>query len=289
MTVDKNLFLYNLSIVSIMKNEGPYAKEWIDYHLLAGVEHFYIYDNDSPDNLKEVLQPYINAGIVTYTFFPGEVMQCAAYNDALKKYRFLSRYIAFIDGDEFIFPQDNKNIPEVLEDIFSQFPNGSGLAINWHLYGSNFQEKADYSKGVLERFTRRCEKHYGNPLNNQGLDHGNAYTKTVTNPRAVDFFPDPHYPNYYAGLYRINEEGKPANTLSINYPITDNKICINHYVLKSREEYEKKIPRGDSYYSKNPRKKENFSHDNANDEFDDEILKYRAYRMSVGGGYNTAC
>ena len=40
MAVDKNLFLYNLSVVSIMKNEGPYAKEWIDFNLLAGVEHF---------------------------------------------------------------------------------------------------------------------------------------------------------------------------------------------------------------------------------------------------------
>ena len=40
MTVEKNLFLYNLAVVSIMKNEAPYVKEWLDYHILAGVENF---------------------------------------------------------------------------------------------------------------------------------------------------------------------------------------------------------------------------------------------------------
>ena len=43
MSVDKNLFLYDLAVVSIMKNEARYVKEWLDYHLLAGVNHFFIY------------------------------------------------------------------------------------------------------------------------------------------------------------------------------------------------------------------------------------------------------
>ena len=36
---DKNLFLYDLAMVAIFKDEGNYLKEWLDYHLLAGVEH----------------------------------------------------------------------------------------------------------------------------------------------------------------------------------------------------------------------------------------------------------
>ena len=38
--VDKNLFLYDLAVVAIFKDEAPYLKEWLDYHLAAGVEHF---------------------------------------------------------------------------------------------------------------------------------------------------------------------------------------------------------------------------------------------------------
>lgn len=61
----------DLAIVTIMKNEAPYVKEWLDYHILVGVKKFYIYDNDSDDNLHDILRPYIEQGIVEYTFFPG--------------------------------------------------------------------------------------------------------------------------------------------------------------------------------------------------------------------------
>ena len=40
--LDKNLFLYDLAVVAIFKDEARYLKEWLDYHLLAGVEHFYL-------------------------------------------------------------------------------------------------------------------------------------------------------------------------------------------------------------------------------------------------------
>ena len=36
--VDKDLFLHDLAVVVILKNEGHYLKKWIDYHLLAGIE-----------------------------------------------------------------------------------------------------------------------------------------------------------------------------------------------------------------------------------------------------------
>ena len=105
--VDKDLFLHDLSIVAIMKCEGSYLKEWLDYHLLAGVDHFYLYDNESPDNQAEVAAPYVEAGLITYIPFPGKAKQMVAYNDAIKRFKFQSRYMAFIDGDEFIYPKIN--------------------------------------------------------------------------------------------------------------------------------------------------------------------------------------
>ncbi len=88
MNVDKNLFLYDLAVVAIMKCEGHYVKEWLDYHLLAGVDHFFIYDNDSPDNQREVVQPYIDAGLVTYIDYPGQARQYEAYSAAVREYRY---------------------------------------------------------------------------------------------------------------------------------------------------------------------------------------------------------
>lgn len=41
-----------------MKNEKPYLKEWLEYHLLQGVEHFYLCDNGSTDGTDAYLEPY---------------------------------------------------------------------------------------------------------------------------------------------------------------------------------------------------------------------------------------
>ncbi len=103
--VDKDLFLHDLSVVAILKNEGPYLKEWLDYHLLAGVDHFYLYDNESPDNQAEVAAPYVKAGLVDYFFTPGKAAQMFTHYNSVKRFKFFSRYIAIIDGDEFIYPR----------------------------------------------------------------------------------------------------------------------------------------------------------------------------------------
>ena len=103
--VDKNLFLYDLAITAIFKDEAPYLKEWLDYHLLAGVEHFYVYNNNSSDDYEKVLAPYVEKNLVTLTDFPGKMMQMPAYEDAIEKYRFDCRYMAFIDIDEFVYPK----------------------------------------------------------------------------------------------------------------------------------------------------------------------------------------
>lgn len=63
---EKLNFPYYLSVVLIVKNASRYIEEWINYHRIVGVEKFYIYDNESNDNLKEVLKPYIKSGIVEY-------------------------------------------------------------------------------------------------------------------------------------------------------------------------------------------------------------------------------
>ena len=281
MTVEKNLFLYNLAVVSIMKNEAPYVKEWLDYHLLAGVEHFYIYDNDSPDNLKEILQPYIDAGTVTYKFYPGKARQYEAYNEAVQKYKFFCRYIAFIDADEFIFPQENKSITEVVDEILADKPKAGGLAANIYYFGSNNLEKADYSKGVLERFTRRAPVDWIPLIGEQkNMPGGTAHVSTITDPRKVRFFGNPHFAKYFEGYSAVNSNGGEVPLFYNNPPLVD-KIVMNHYSVKSKEEYLTKISRGTADNVRNIYNENRFKRDDHNEVFDDSILKYLATRQKV--------
>lgn len=55
---------YKIVLCAIFKNEGRFLKEWIEYHRLIGVDHFFMYNNNSTDNYIEILSKYINEGIV---------------------------------------------------------------------------------------------------------------------------------------------------------------------------------------------------------------------------------
>ena len=59
---------HDLSVCAIAKNEGPDCKEWIEWHLKQGVDKFYVYDNESTDDTKSSLEPYIQSGIVEYKY-----------------------------------------------------------------------------------------------------------------------------------------------------------------------------------------------------------------------------
>ncbi len=157
-------------------------------------------------------------------------------------------------------------------------PNAAGLAINWQCFGSNDLEKADYSRGVLERFTRRALNDWGD----------NVHVKTIANPRVIDNIVNPHYAKYFGGKYALNQNGdKQASILShshpdaFNKPVTYDRIVINHYHTKSREEYKIKRQRGGNSGRKEQYNEGQFNWLNRNEEFDDGILIYRDERAKV--------
>ena len=275
--VDKNLFLHDLAVVAILKNEGAYLKEWLDYHLLAGVDHFYLYDNDSTDNQREVAAPYVKADLVDYIHAPGKFMQYAVYNDAIKRFKFFGRHMAFIDADEFIFPKTSQSIAETLDEILSLAPEAAGVMINWQSFGSNGQEKADYSRGVLERFTRRAPVNWSAPIPHRDIPGGNSQIKTVANPRKIFLFSSAHFPIYFGAEYAINEIGGRVDSYC-NNPVTAEKIVVNHYNVKSREEFLVKVNKGRADKDENYFTVEWFDMYDRNEVFDDGILRYRAAR-----------
>ena len=265
MIIDKNLFLYDVAIVTLTYNERHYIKEWLDYHLLAGINHFFLYDHGSTDNYQEVSRIYAENGLVTDINYPGKVKHMAAFNEAVKNFKFYCRYMAFIDDDEFILPKNGKSIGEVLDKIFLVNPNISALRIHWHCFGSNNLEKADYNVGVLERFTRRAPDDY---IHNRGL-------KVIANPRRIKYWDNPHDAHYFAGNYPVNENGEV--TIGMDKLATTNKIVLNHYCVKSKEEFVKRKmnPNSNPDVVSSSREMDYFVSHDRNDVFDDEILKYR--------------
>ena len=176
------------------------------------------------------------------------------------------------------------SITEVVDEILSHDDKAAGLGINWQIFGSNGQEKADYSRPVLERFTRRAPKNCGELVNGKIVVWGNEYIKLIVNPRKVDFIDNPHFFHYFEGFFAVNTNAEPiGKNIWYQSPILTDKLVINHYTTKSLEEYLNKIPRSDPCFDRITVHKGKFEAINlyANKDFDDSILAYRDERLKI--------
>ena len=219
---------YYLAICAIAKNEGPYFKEWIDWHQKQGVEKFYIYDNESTDCTKEVLAPYIESGLVEYNYWPGKKQQLATYDDCFERHRLDARWIAVIDLDEFIVPIKDKSIPDFLHDL-EQY---SSVEINWLVYGSGGAKKKEPG-GVMERFRKHSMPEH----------KLNTHVKSIVDPRRVCTMVGCHEASRISGR-AADSHGNPLKKGFRDRVPQQDIIKINHYAIKSYEEFLAKRARG---------------------------------------------
>lgn len=147
------------NICAIIKNENLYLREWIEYHLNIGIEHFILYDNNDPDGEipSLVIQDYIDKGLVEVIDYRGKKtpnnfwsFQVAAYNDCIQKYKDSGNWFAFIDVDEFIYIEKYKKIQTLFDNM--PYDNFDAVLLCWLNYGDNGKLYYE-NKPVLERFT----------------------------------------------------------------------------------------------------------------------------------------
>jgi hypothetical protein len=215
---------YNISLCCIIKDER-YLEEFIIYYTIIGVEHFYIYDNESKIPIKERLSNDYFKNICTIIDFSGKVQQLNAYNNCLEKYGHETNWLIFVDGDEYILPKKHDN----LKDFLNDYNDAYAIGINWIMFGSSFHEKKQ--DGFLIDKYRMCD-------NSQ-----NPHIKTILKPQYTIKMTDPHT----AQLIDDTKYMDPKKNI-IHGPFNKNEtvdiIQINHYHGKSHEEQLEKEKRG---------------------------------------------
>ena len=118
---------YYLAACTIFREEDRFLREWIEFHLCNGFEHFFLFVDRQPNLTctELVLRPYIDSGFVTLDFgIPVPDPQIPTYDACIQRYGERAHWIAFIDVDEFLFPSDP--LIQVIYFISSRF--GFGLA-----------------------------------------------------------------------------------------------------------------------------------------------------------------
>ena len=216
-----------LSVCAIYRDEADYLAEWVEFHRQVGVERFFLYNNFSKDHHREVLAPYVEEGVVTIRDWPvldGRVGQIAAYNDCLRWHRYDSRWIAFIDLDEFLFsPAD-----EPLTSVLAEYEEWPGVAVRWVMFGSSGHE-TKMPGLVMENYRRRIE-----------FD-GDINMKTIVDPVRTTRCHSAHSFGY-PYLLAVDENRFPVRGTRLPTDSAD-RLRLNHYHWKSHEEYVAKCAR----------------------------------------------
>jgi hypothetical protein len=235
--VQNEQYVYQVAIVTIFQNEAPYLKEWIEYHKLIGVEHFYLFNNLSQDDYRAVLEPYIDSGEVELIQWPYKPkneknwihIQRKAYEKAISKAIGKAKWLALIDSDEFILPMQSDDLGAFLED-YLEF---GGVAVNWQMFGTSHISKIPKDKLLIESLTLKSADDFIE----------NRYVKSIVRPEAVDYLKDVHAAIFKPGYALVHPnkeicEGPFPTTIDID------KIRINHYWSRDEDYfYNVKLPR----------------------------------------------
>jgi len=227
---------YRFALVGIVKNEARYILEWLAFHHATGVEHFVVFDNESTDDTREILNAYaglVDIDVIDWPLRANESPQITAYNEFLRRYKHKFEFAAFLDADEFLVPCEGT----VLRDFLEEIPDNVGaIGFNQRVFGSGGEVyyKPDL---LIKRFRRCAARDY----------HENRYVKSMYRLSDIETIGNVHTNPLARGCYAFADftplsrsEEAPGTATAINPA----RFQLNHYILKSRAEFEHKRHRG---------------------------------------------
>lgn len=229
---------FECAICGIFRDEAPFLKEWIEFHSLQGVSHFYLYNNMSTDNYSEILKPYMDSGKVTLVDWPYDYsickqwnsIQCSAYMNCIKTYGEDCKWIAFLDTDEFLFCCDGTLLPLFLK----QYEEFGGVGVNWQMFGTNNIESVPEGKFLIEVLTKSSIPQY----------ESNKHIKSIIRPQYVTGCSNPHCFTFFLEKNTVDENFQPVPLEYMTESQSIQKIRINHYWTRTEKDFlERKLNR----------------------------------------------
>jgi Glycosyltransferase family 92 len=228
-----------LAIGTVYQDEAPYLEEWIEFHRLVGIERFFLYDNRSEDEHREVLAPYVEEGIAVIHDWQEPYLptgQVNAFAHCIQHHRQDARWIAIMDVDTFLFSPTRRRVSDVLRD-YESFP---GVGVHWLSFGNSGHETKPPGL-VIESYLHRAE------------DAHNRLIKSIVDPTRVNEVLSPHHCSYTQG------DGVDENKDPLDGAWARSRSCsilrLNHYTWKSEEEHQKWIARWASLQRHGPGKR----------------------------------
>jgi hypothetical protein len=209
-----------LAITSIQRNRGKWIVEWLAFHMLVGFEQFYLYAHKTDDGMTETLVKLARRyDIKVHQLGDQPQPQLLAYQHAYAAYGESADWMAFIDGDEFLYPTACGHMAEALAAFDATAM--SALAVNWRCYGSN-GHVVDPDGLVMQDYPRHSRADFLPNRHVKSIMRG-GQTMQVRGAHLFD-----------TALGTFDTLGRPVTQgWMFENPATYEVLRINHYAVQS--------------------------------------------------------
>lgn len=275
-------------LISSVKDEGPWLIEWVAHNLVLGFDNTVIAYNDCSDGTDRILAALHEAGVIRcFENAPPYAFKGHIQRTAFERARDLevvadSEWLMALDADEFL----NIHLGEGrIGDLIDHQDTGADtIVLNWRCFGSA-GISAFEDVPVTERFTRcaGAEQSTEPHLNQvKHLYRRHAAYRFVSPhggvPGAEGMMRNMRTPSGRVIAEDLVEPGVPwRNPLDVP---EWSAAQINHYVVKSREEYAMRARRGEAR-GRDKYHQAYFRKNDTNDECDTSISRYDAEKREV--------
>ena len=225
---------YNISVCALVSGEEDFLEEWMEYHSLIGVDHFYLYYLSRSQGLERLMNHYCQKEKVSWVYWPCSILQkkdnpqvwylaalTTIYQNAIK-YRACheSQWVCCLEVSEFLLPVSKNH----LQDLIQKYSDYSALLLESVCYKvSNPNETSSKSSIMESKFI----------IQNPEKDSMKT-CKMLIKPQDCSFF--------ICSPFRcILKKHRKSLALS------DSFLRVNHYFCRTQSDQED-IPIGDNLY-----------------------------------------
>lgn len=226
--IENNLLcdhLYKTCIMTMIKNERLYIKEWVDYHLNLGFDDIFIFEDYGSESHKDIFKGYNNVHIIkientriyNYKTCKTQIQLMKYFLEKLKdenKYD----WCLFSDVDEFLYLE-----PEyTLHKLLFEYDNYPGIFLSWKMYTANGHIKCPKGN-VVDNYTE---------FTNNTID-GNKIITQWNKKSLVNI----HMASTFLTNHCIKDGVDIDYSNNINNKLLYKKAWLNHYFTKSWEDF----------------------------------------------------
>ncbi|MDR1493057.1 MAG: glycosyltransferase family 2 protein [Planctomycetaceae bacterium] len=221
-----------LTLAAIVRDQEHYIKEWLAFHYLTGFERFVIVLHKCNDTTEERIRelPFQEKIHIHRVVNDEQYVQLGTYLWILNNYGQATRWMTFLDSDEFLFGTKENDLKRLLTDYEAY----GGVLSHWLLFGSN--NHAVRPQGLsIEAFAKRA------PDN----DWNHYSFKMLIQPQYFQKFLSPHLAKTVAPTVREHFDIADSRWIwrGDKSPTWD-VFRINHYHTRSMEDWVARYKRG---------------------------------------------